>query len=68
MRLEEIKQTWRPWKQGGDNTDANIDIPLAESAGTDSPTPVMQHILETEDDDFGPAMTLEEARAWLKKF
>lgn len=67
MRLTEIKHSWRPWQEGQDNTDANIDVPLMEGVDAENPGPVLEGILNTRDEDFGPAMTLEEALAWLRK-
>lgn len=67
MRLNEIKHTWRPWQEGKDNSDANIDIPLEEGIDPSNHSPVVKRILETKDEDFGPAMTLEEAKAWARR-
>jgi hypothetical protein len=66
MRLKEIKHEWRSWQPGADNTDANMDIPIEESVDMENLTPTMKSILSMRDNDWGPAMTVEEARAWLK--
>jgi acetoin utilization deacetylase AcuC-like enzyme len=67
MRLNEIKHSWRPWQDGQDNTDANIDIPLEEGIDMANPNDVIKGILATKDENFGPAMTLEEALAWARR-
>lgn len=66
MRLNEIKHSWRPWQEGQDNTDANFDIPLEESIDMSNPSEVVKRIIATKDEEFGPAMTLEEALAHCK--
>lgn len=68
MKLMEITHSWSPWQEGQDNTDANIDIPLEEGVNLSDLSPVIKRILETKDEDFGPSMTLEEAKEWLNRF
>lgn len=67
MRIDQIKHTWRPWQEGKDNTDANIDIPLSSVISESQEVPVMARALKTKDEEFGPAMSLEEALRWLRK-
>jgi hypothetical protein len=67
MRYEDLLQPWRPFEAGKPNTDANMDIPLMEGLDNQVLSPTVQEILDTSDEEFGPAMTLEEARAWLSK-
>lgn len=67
MRAKDIKHSWRRWEKAGDNTDANYDIPLSESIiDKTNLTPVVSNIINTADEDFGPAMSFSDAVKWLK--